>query len=141
MAVAERFTSADLALIPDDNKRYEIIEGELYVSKSPGFEHQYTCSRLCRFLDEWNVQSNPGVVLTAPGVVIILGKDDARRGEYDSRIALVVPLINTRVADFAVFSTSGTTKAIRESYSPRRASSLPRMMTWCPTLCGSAASA
>ena len=69
MAVAERFTSADLALMPDDNKRYEIIEGELYVSKSPGFEHQYTCSRFCRFLDEWNDQSNLGVVLTAPGVV------------------------------------------------------------------------
>jgi hypothetical protein len=27
-AVAERFTSADLALMPDDSKRYEIIEGE-----------------------------------------------------------------------------------------------------------------
>jgi len=69
MAVAERFTSADLALMPDDNKRYEIIEGELYVSRSPSLEHQYTCGGLGRFLDEWNDQSNLGVELTAPGVI------------------------------------------------------------------------
>lgn len=29
--VTEKFTSADLALMPDDGKRREIIEGELYV--------------------------------------------------------------------------------------------------------------
>lgn len=30
-----RWTSADLELMPDDGKRYEIIVGELYVSKQP----------------------------------------------------------------------------------------------------------
>jgi hypothetical protein len=40
MLTAEKFTSADLLLLPEDNKRYEIIEGELYVSKSPSLEHQ-----------------------------------------------------------------------------------------------------
>ena len=69
MAVAERFTSADLALMPDDNKRYEIIEGELYVSKSPGYEHQYTCGRFIQLLSTWNDQANLGVVLPTPGVV------------------------------------------------------------------------
>ena len=67
--VAEKFTSADLALMPDDGKRREIIEGELYVSRAPGFEHQYTCTRLSRFLDEWNDQSGLGVVVAAPGLV------------------------------------------------------------------------
>lgn len=67
--VAEKFTSADLDLMPDDGKRREIIEGELYVSRAPGFEHQYTCTRLSRFLDEWNDQSGPGVVVAAPGLV------------------------------------------------------------------------
>ena len=51
-AITEKFTSADLAVLPEDGKRYEIIEGELYVSRQPGYEHQYTCSRLIRFLDE-----------------------------------------------------------------------------------------
>lgn len=67
--VTEKFTSADLALMPDDGKRREIIEGELYVSRAPGFEHQYTCGRLFRFLDEWNDQSGLGVVVAAPGLV------------------------------------------------------------------------
>lgn len=67
--VTEKFTSADLALMPDDGKRREIIEGELYVSRAPGFEHQYTCGRLSRFLDEWNDQSSLGVVVAAPGLV------------------------------------------------------------------------
>jgi Uma2 family endonuclease len=67
--VAEKFTSADLALMPDDGKRREIIEGELYVSRAPGYEHQYSCGRLFRFLDEWNDQSRLGAVFTGPGLV------------------------------------------------------------------------
>ena len=52
-AISEKFTSADLAVLPEDGKRYEIIEGELYLSRQPGYEHQYTCTRLARFLAEW----------------------------------------------------------------------------------------
>jgi Uma2 family endonuclease len=74
MNVFEKFTSADLELMPDDGKRYEVIEGELYVSRSPGYEHQYTCGRLFRFLDEWNDESRLGIVLCAPGLV--LAEDD-----------------------------------------------------------------
>src|SRR6266849_6712344 len=73
-AIAEKFTSADLDLMPDDGNRYEIIEGELYVSRQPGFEHQYACNRCAQFLTEWNDQSSPGVVLPAPGV--IFAEDD-----------------------------------------------------------------
>jgi Uma2 family endonuclease len=72
MVVAEevtKFTSADLALMPDDGKRREIIEGELYVSRAPSFEHQYACTRLSRFLDEWNDRSGLGVAVSAPGLV------------------------------------------------------------------------
>jgi hypothetical protein len=45
MTVATKFTSADLELMPDDGKRYELIGGELYVSRQPDVEHQYTCGR------------------------------------------------------------------------------------------------
>ena len=58
MEITERFTSADLLLMPDDGKRYEIIEGELYVSRNPGFEHQYTCSRFVHFLDRKSTRLN-----------------------------------------------------------------------------------
>ena len=36
-----QFTSADFDLMPDDGKRYEIIDGELYVSKPTDCRHQY----------------------------------------------------------------------------------------------------
>jgi len=67
--MARKFTSADLESMPNNGDLYEIIEGELYVSRQPGYEHQYTCNRLGRFLDEWNDITNSGVVLTAPGLV------------------------------------------------------------------------
>jgi Uma2 family endonuclease len=72
--IADKFTSSDLAFMPDDGKRYEIIEGELYVSRQPGYEHQYTCNRCGQFLAEWSDQSGIGVVLPAPGV--IFAEDD-----------------------------------------------------------------
>ena len=69
-----RFTSADLASMPLDGKLYELIEGELYVSRQPSFYHQFTCGRLFRFLDEWNEQTGMGVVNAAPG--LIFAEDD-----------------------------------------------------------------
>ena len=69
MHTVEKFTSAALALMPDDNNRYEIIEGELYVSRAPNREHQYTSGRVFRFLDEWNDASGAGIALIAPGVI------------------------------------------------------------------------
>jgi Uma2 family endonuclease len=73
-AIAAKFTSSDLSFMPDDGKRYEIIEGELYVSRQPAYEHQYTCNRLGQFLGEWNDHNGRGVVLPAPGV--IFAEDD-----------------------------------------------------------------
>ena len=72
--ISERFTSADLAQMPEDGNRYEIIAGELYVSRQPKFEHQYTCNQLQYFLTQWNEQAGSGVVLPAPGV--IFAEDD-----------------------------------------------------------------
>jgi len=71
---ADRFTSADLAQMPEDGNRYEIIAGELYVSRQPRAEHQYTCNRLGSLLDQWNEQTGLGVALPAPGV--IFAEDD-----------------------------------------------------------------
>lgn len=77
VVAAKRFTSADLESLPDDGNRYEIIEGELYVSRQPGYEHQYTCGRVFRFLDEWNDRTGRGVALTAPGVIFAEDEDVA----------------------------------------------------------------
>jgi Uma2 family endonuclease len=69
METGEKFTSADITLMPDDGKRYEVIEGELYVSKQPGAEHQFICGQLFRYFQEWNDQSGTGAAFVAPGLV------------------------------------------------------------------------
>lgn len=70
METTGKFTSADLALLPDDDgNRYEIIEGDLYVSTQPSFEHQCTCSNIVSFLARWSEESGNGVALIAPGLV------------------------------------------------------------------------
>ena len=69
MGTTLRWRSADLDVLPDDGKRYEIIDGELYVSRQPGYHHQYACSQLNIALGVWSNQTNVGVTLQAPGVI------------------------------------------------------------------------
>ncbi len=69
METARKFTSADLLLMPDDGNRYEIIEGDLYVSKLPSAEHQFVCTQLAHYFQAWNEQSGAGVALISPGLV------------------------------------------------------------------------
>jgi Uma2 family endonuclease len=68
---ALRMTSADLELLPDpgDGRRYEIIDGVLYVSKQPRFDHQYAADGLTAALRTWSAQSKRGVAVTAPGII------------------------------------------------------------------------
>jgi len=63
------WTSRDLDLLPDDGNRYEIIDGELYVSKQPDWQHQLVGFRLGHFLEVWNEQSQAGFVNLTPGVI------------------------------------------------------------------------
>ncbi len=69
-----RWISADLELMPDDSKRYEIVDGELYVSKQPHWHHQATCGRIFAVLDAWSVATGLGEASLAPGV--IFAEDD-----------------------------------------------------------------
>ncbi len=66
---AMKFTSADLLLMPDDGKLYEIIEGELYVSKQPNWHHQYACTKILQALENWNEQTGLGIANNAPGLI------------------------------------------------------------------------
>lgn len=74
MASTMRWTSTDLEMMPDDGKRYEIIDGELYVSKQPSWHHQYTCFRLGIELNSWDPAGHYGQVNLAPG--LIFAEDD-----------------------------------------------------------------
>lgn len=72
-----RYTSDDLALFPDpiDGTRYEIIDGELHVSKQPHLEHQFTSSALTWALHGWSRQSGLGIAPTAPGLILAEEQD------------------------------------------------------------------
>jgi len=58
-----RWTSSDLEVLHNDSKRYEIIDGDLYVSRQPGYHHQYACTQLSGALVVWSNQTSLGVTL------------------------------------------------------------------------------
>ena len=69
MALETRFTSRDLELLPDDGKRYEIVDGELFVSKQPHYYHQRVCFNVGFALESWSRESGSGQVNLAPGII------------------------------------------------------------------------
>src|SRR5262245_23751733 len=70
MTVQRRYTSADLDILPEiEGIRYEIVDGELLVSKAPGLEHQYPVTVLTSALHLWSVTGGHGFVYTTPGLV------------------------------------------------------------------------
>ena len=71
---ALRWTSADLEVLPDDGKQYEIIDGELYVSRKPDLEHQLTSGHIFVALHQWSRATGSGVAIIEPG--IIFAEDD-----------------------------------------------------------------
>jgi len=73
-----RWTSTDLEALPqDDGKRYEIIDGELYVSTQPSWHHQYTCVAIITELENWNRRTGLGQVNMAPGLIFAEDNDVA----------------------------------------------------------------
>lgn len=70
MASTLHWTSADLEALPDvEGTRYEIIGGELFVSTTPHFNHQFLCGTLYRLIENWSVQTRLGRTVFAPGLI------------------------------------------------------------------------
>ena len=64
-----RWTSHDLELMPENDNRYEIIDGELYVSKQPHLHHQIVCGNVFALLTHWSNQAQTGMPIFAPGLI------------------------------------------------------------------------
>ena len=62
-------TVADLDIMPDDGNRYELIEGEIFVSRSPSLTHQSVSGNLFRSIDTYLMQNSIGRLWTTPGVI------------------------------------------------------------------------
>ena len=69
MSTTTRWTSADLESLPDDGTRYEIIDGELFMSKQPHVFHQDVCTKVSFELELWNRREHKGKVIYAPGLI------------------------------------------------------------------------
>jgi Uma2 family endonuclease len=63
-------TIADLEAMPDDGNRYEIIEGELFVSCAPGLTHQIVSDNIVYLIRSY-LKSNPvGTVVSTIGLIL-----------------------------------------------------------------------
>lgn len=71
-----RYTSSDLELLPDvEGVRYEIIDGDLYVSKTPHIGHQLACQAVAWALESWDRVVGLGRTIPAPGLIFAPDQD------------------------------------------------------------------
>jgi Uma2 family endonuclease len=68
-------TVADLDALPDDGNRYELIEGELFVSRAPGIPHQRVLQNLQVALAHYLAKNPIGILV--PGAGAVLSEYDA----------------------------------------------------------------
>jgi Uma2 family endonuclease len=66
-----RWTIRDLDAMPDDGgwKRYEIIDGELFVTRAPHIRHQGAGGNIHVELEIWSRQTHLGRFFQTPGVI------------------------------------------------------------------------
>ena len=65
-----RWTIADLELLTTDEwKRYEIIDGELFVTRSPHTGHQKAVGRIYARLLAWSEETGLGEPIITPGII------------------------------------------------------------------------
>lgn len=67
--VHRRWTVADLQHLPDDGRRYEVIDGELYVTPAPALKHQAAVGVLHRLLADHLDRHRVGYAFVAPADV------------------------------------------------------------------------
>ncbi len=65
-----RWTIADLAIFEGDRtNRYEIVDGELFVTRAPDWKHQEVCINVGTVLKLWSDESGLGRTAVNPGIV------------------------------------------------------------------------
>ena len=62
-------TVDDLDAMPEDGNHYEVIEGELFVSRAPGLPHQIVVTNIIGCFLSYFAQNPIGRIITTPGLV------------------------------------------------------------------------
>jgi Uma2 family endonuclease len=63
-------TIDDLEAMPEDGNRYEVIEGELFVSRAPGLPHQIVTANIVHQLMNYLDKNPIGRILPTPGLIL-----------------------------------------------------------------------
>jgi len=64
-----KWTSNDLELLPENGNRYEIIEGELYVTRAPHWKHQTVIVKITNALENWSTETKLGRIIFNLGII------------------------------------------------------------------------
>jgi Uma2 family endonuclease len=75
VGVESKFTYEDLQAFPDDGKRREIVDGELFVSASPNLRHQAISLNLALVIGSFLKKQRLGRLFTAPADVVLSDSD------------------------------------------------------------------
>jgi Uma2 family endonuclease len=65
----QQLTVDDLDLFPDDGNRYELIEGELFVSRAPRLFHQVVVANIIASVRPFLDRNPIGMIVPGPGVI------------------------------------------------------------------------
>ena len=85
-----QWSVADRDKLPDDGNRYEVIDGELFVTPAPAWRHQEASLYLYRLLTDYLARERIGHAFAAPADVVF----SPRRGVQPD--VFVVPLVGGR---------------------------------------------
>jgi len=111
--VKHRWTVAERDELPDDGRRYEVIDGELFVTPAPAWRHQAAVSVLHTILAGYLQRQPIGIVLPAPADVVfaddrgvqpdlfVVPRVDGRRPEHFDdvkRLLLAVEILSPSTA-------------------------------------------
>ena len=89
-AFRRQWTVEDLHDMPDDGQRYEVIDGELFVTPSPSADHQHALSLLFRLIADYVDRERIGHAFFSPSDITF----SPRRAVQPD--LFVVPLVNGR---------------------------------------------
>jgi len=70
MAITKlKWTTSDLELLPESSNRYEIINGDLEMTRSPHWQHQKTIVAIVTPLRIWSLKTGLGEAIINPGII------------------------------------------------------------------------
>lgn len=64
-----KWTTSDVELLPESKNRYEIIDGELIMTRAPHWKHQKTIGRIHLALEKWSIKTGLGTTIINPGII------------------------------------------------------------------------